>query len=74
MTTHAHGVAMSPEAITERLQRASELADLAPARRLDAKLDMSPAGITRRLREASELLDLCQALGASRPDPPAASK
>jgi hypothetical protein len=68
MKGRAHGAVMSPEAITARLRRASELADLAPARRLDAKLDMSPAGITRRLREASELLDLCRALAASRPD------
>jgi len=59
---------MSPAAITARLRRASELSDLDPARRLDAKLDMSAAGITRRLREASELLDLCRALAASRPD------
>jgi hypothetical protein len=57
---------MSPAAISARLRRSSELADLHPARRLEAKLDMSPAGITRRLREASELLDLCRTLGASR--------
>ena len=68
MKIHASGVAMSPEAITARLRRASDLADLSPARRLDAKLDMSAAGITRRLREASELLDLCRTLAASRPD------
>ena len=60
-------VPMSPVAITARLRRASDLADLAPSRRLDAKLDMSPSGITRRLREASELLDLCRALANSRP-------
>lgn len=52
-------VDMSPEAITARLRRASELADLRPEHRLDAKLDMSPAGITRRLRQASELRDAC---------------
>jgi hypothetical protein len=68
MKGHAPGVSMAPEAITARLRQVSELADLAPARRLDAKLDMSPGGITRRLREASELLDLCRALAASRPD------
>jgi hypothetical protein len=67
MKSDARGVVMSPEAITARLRRASDLADLAPTRRLDAKLDMSPAGITRRLREASELLELCRALAASRP-------
>ena len=68
MKTEARSVVMSPEAITARLRRASELADLTPARRLDAKLDMSPAGITRRLREASDLLDLCRSLAASRPE------
>lgn len=67
MTMAPPGVSMSPVAITARLQQASDLADLAPARRLDAKLDMSPAGITSRLREASELLDLCRALANSRP-------
>jgi hypothetical protein len=64
------GVDMAPEAITERLMRASALSDLSPARRLDAKLDMSPEGIMSRLREASELLELCQALAAAKPTAP----
>lgn len=57
---------MSAGAIRERLQRASDLSDLAPDTRLDAKIDMSAAGITRRLRESSDLLDLCRALAGVR--------
>jgi hypothetical protein len=53
---------MSGRAVSLRLRSASDKSDLAPDRRLDAKLDLSPAGITRRLREASDLLDLCRAL------------
>ena len=60
-------VSMRPEAIHARLARASELADLRPEHRLDAKLDMSPEGIHRRLRIASELGELCRALAAARP-------
>ena len=60
-------VSMSPEAILARLAKASELADLRPERRLDAKLDMSPAGIHRRLRIASELSELCRALADAKP-------
>jgi hypothetical protein len=63
-------VSMSPEAIRARLERASELADLRPERRLDAKLDMSPSGIRRRLELASQLRDLCNALGRATPIDP----
>jgi hypothetical protein len=67
MSDRARGLDLSPAAISARLRRASELADLDPALRLEAKLDLSPAGITRRLREASDLLDLCRMLAASEP-------
>lgn len=49
--------------ITARLKAASDLADLRPERRLDAKINLLPAAVTRRLRLASELRDLCRALG-----------
>jgi hypothetical protein len=52
----------TPEQVYARLKQASDLADLRPERRLDAKLDMSPAGVLRRLQLASELSDLCRAL------------
>ncbi len=55
-------VSLEPEAVRARLERASELADLRPERRLDAKLDMSSAGVWRRLQIASQLRDLCAAL------------
>jgi hypothetical protein len=57
-------VDMSPAAITARLQRVSDLADLRPERRLDHKIDMSPQAITDRLRRVDELNRLCQTLGA----------
>ncbi len=53
----------TPEQVHARLKLASDLADLRPERRLDAKLDMSPAGVRRRLQLASELNELCHALG-----------
>jgi hypothetical protein len=53
---------MSRAAVTQRLQRASEMSDLSWERRLDAKLDMSAPGITARLREAAQLLELCRRL------------
>jgi hypothetical protein len=53
---------MAPEAVFARLKLASDLADLRPEHRLDAKLDMSPRGVMRRLQIASELRDLCNAL------------
>ncbi len=55
---------MSPEAISARLRAASQMSDLSPDRRLDAKLDMSSAGVTARLREASDLYDACLRLAA----------
>lgn len=60
-------VDMSPQAIEARLRQVTALSDLAPERRLDAKLDMSPDGLMRRLREVSELLRVSRMLGASRP-------
>lgn len=60
-------VDLSRRALTERLRAASAASDLAPARRLDAKLDLSPAGITRRLREASDLLRACRQLASLAP-------
>lgn len=65
-------VSMAPEAVLARLQFASDLADLRPEHRLDAKLDMSPRGVMRRLQIASELRDMCNALaraGRSESDP-----
>ena len=53
---------MTPGAISARLRAVSELSDLAPERRLDAKIDMSPAAISARLREAADLLELCTKL------------
>ena len=55
-------ISLDPEAVYARLKLASDLADLRPERRLDAKLDMSPAGVRRRLQLASDLTDLCLAL------------
>jgi len=60
---------MSPAAIEDRVQRASELSDLRPEARLDAKLDMSPEGIARRIKEASDLNALCEVLARSGLDP-----
>jgi hypothetical protein len=54
---------MSAAAVEARLRAVSALAgSLAPAHRLDTKIDMSAAGVARRLQEASDLLDLCNAL------------
>lgn len=55
-------VSLAPQDVYARLARVSELADLRPEHRLDAKLDMSPDGVLARLRMASELRDLCLAL------------
>ena len=55
---------MSPRAISERLEAASDASDLSPETRLDAKLDMSRSGVTARLREASDLYDACLQLAA----------
>ncbi|HVI03392.1 MAG TPA: hypothetical protein VM869_32075 [Enhygromyxa sp.] len=55
-------VSLDPKDVYARLKLASDLADLRPERRLDAKLDMSPMGVRRRLQLASELSDLCRAL------------
>lgn len=57
---------MSKAAITARLRQAGALSDLAPARRLDGKLDLSAAAVTSRLREAAALLELCRTLEGAR--------
>lgn len=59
-------VSMSPAAITARLRKASELADLRTERRLHAKIDMSPKGITARLRKVEPLRRACIKLGRLR--------
>ena len=56
------GVDLSPDAVTARLRMASDLADLRPGHRLDAKIDLRPAAVTARLRIASELQELCREL------------
>ena len=55
--------ALDPASVTARLQAASDLADLRPEHRLDAKLDLRPEAVSARLRIAGELRDLCRALG-----------
>jgi hypothetical protein len=68
---------MDAEAITLRLQQASDLADLRPEHRLDAKIDLRPEAITARLRLVSDLRELCRALRvageAVEESPPAAA-
>lgn len=54
-------------AVTARLRRQAELADLRPAARLAYKIDMSPAAVTRRLRRQAELLRACRRWGAAAP-------
>ena len=54
-------VDMSPQAVTRRLEEAS---DLHAEQRLQRKpIDMSPMAVTRRIRKVSELRALCVALG-----------
>jgi hypothetical protein len=55
---------LGASAVTARLKAASDLADLRPEHRLDAKIDLRPEAVTNRLRIASELRDLCLALAA----------
>jgi hypothetical protein len=62
-------VDMAAEAIAARLARASALADLRTAHRLDCKVDMSPEAITRRLRVQSQLRGACLAWSRSIPAP-----
>lgn len=59
-------VSMSPEALTERLRIASDLADLRTERRLHGKIDMSAAGILARLREVEQLRRTCLGLARLR--------
>jgi len=61
-------VDMSPEAITARLRRVSELSDLRAELRLHGKIDDSPEAVTAGLREALSLAELCLALGRHHPD------
>jgi hypothetical protein len=48
--------------VSRRLRQASDLADLDPGRRLDAKIGLDAARITSRLRRASDLRDLSRRL------------
>lgn len=59
----------SPEAVSARLRRVAELADLRPAERLSAKIDYSAESVSRRLRQVSQLRRLCLDL-AQRPGDP----
>lgn len=52
---------LRPHAVTRRLRRLGELADLRPDRRLATKVDMSPGAVTRRLRRVAALRRLCLA-------------
>jgi hypothetical protein len=54
-------IEMSPEAITERLVRMSELSRDAPSR---ARVDMSPEAVTQRLEMLSALSAMCLELVA----------
>jgi len=56
-------------AITARLLRQSELADLRTAARLAHKVDMSAAAVTRRLRRQADLLRACRRWRAGRSPP-----
>jgi hypothetical protein len=58
-------VDLDPAAVSRRLRRVSELADLAPARRLDAKTGLAPEGVGQRLRLVAELSELCVRLAAA---------
>lgn len=54
---------MSAAAIAARVREVGRVSDLAPARRLDAKIGLSAAAIARRIRTVSELRELCVRLG-----------
>jgi hypothetical protein len=54
---------MDGAAVSERLTLVSELADLRPSERLNAKIGMSGAEVLARIRLVSELRGLCLALG-----------
>ena len=54
---------MGPQAVQARLRRVAELADLDPARRLDAKIDYSVDAVSRRLRAQAMLRESCRKLG-----------
>ncbi len=63
---------MTPSSISARLRRVSEMSELLPERRLDAKIDLSPHGVSSRLREVADLLSACLSLakvGRSSPRP-----
>ena len=53
---------LEPADVTARLKAASDLADLRPGHRLDAKIDLRPEAITARLQIAAELRELCLSL------------
>jgi hypothetical protein len=56
---------LDPGAVSARLRRVAELADLSPRLRLDAKTGLTPEGIGRRLRMVAELSELCASLVAA---------
>jgi hypothetical protein len=56
-----------PNDVEARLRGVAALADLNPARRLDAKTDMCPEAVERRLRKVSALRRLCLRVATSEP-------
>lgn len=56
---------LSPDAVGGRLRRVGDLADLSPARRLDAKTGLAPEAVGRRLRLVAQLSELCAKLAAA---------
>ena len=58
---------LGPDALTGRLRAASDLADLRPEHRLDAKIDLGAPAVTRRLELVSELREVCLELGRAAP-------
>lgn len=59
-------VPMTPSAITQRLRKVADLANLRSELRLYPKLDLSPRGITGRLRQAAALQIACSRLSRLR--------
>jgi hypothetical protein len=52
------GVDMTPQAVSERLRRASALSDLSIARAGEGKVSMEPSAVSARLRTVSQLRTL----------------
>jgi hypothetical protein len=53
-----------PDAVSRRLRRVCELADLSAGRRLDAKTGLTPDAVGRQLRLVAQLSELCEKLAA----------